>query len=126
MIRPALAAGKIVLCDRFNDSTLAYQGGARGFPEQLVRNLCDFACNGLWPDLTFYLDLDPQVGLSRSSGAKDRIESEQLSFHQKIRAAFHHLAKNEPKRLYLIDASQSPEAVFEQALRQIYDRKSAR
>ncbi len=63
---PHLKKGKIVLCDRFNDSTIAYQGGARGFTEDLVRKLCDFACDGLKPDLTLYLDLDPKIGFERA------------------------------------------------------------
>jgi thymidylate kinase len=118
VIVPALAQGKIVLCDRFNDSTLAYQGGARGFDEGLVRTLCSFATADLQPTLTLYLDLDPKIGLERRQKighAKDRIESEELTFHQKIREAFHAIAKKESHRFYLIDASQSPEHVFKQA-----------
>jgi dTMP kinase len=118
LIVPALSSGKIVLCDRFNDSTIAYQGGARGFNEKLVRDLCNFACGGLQPDLTLYLDLDPKIGFQRNQNAglaKDRIESETLKFHQKIRQAFKLIAKKEPKRFIIIDASKSPEEVFNQA-----------
>lgn len=118
VILPALQRGKIVLCDRFNDSTLAYQGGARGFNEEFVLDLCDFACNGLIPDLTLYLDLDPKIGFERNQRAglsKDRIESETLKFHQKIRRAFRKIAQKDPKRFIIIDASQSPDEVYNQA-----------
>lgn len=122
LILPALHAGKIVLCDRFNDSTVAYQGGARGFTSEKVSALCDFACDGLVPDLTLYLDLDPKIGFERNQKAgftKDRIESETLKFHQKIRQAFKKIAKKDPKRFMMIDASQSPEAVYNAAKEKI-------
>ena len=118
-IYPALQKGNIILCDRYNDSTVAYQGTARGFDPVWTRSLCDFATNGLQPDLTLYLDIDPKIGLSRvlNTGIdKDRIESEALSFHEKIRAAFHKIAKEDPKRFRILDASKSPDEVFQQAL----------
>ncbi len=118
LILPALKSGQIILCDRYNDSTIAYQGGARGFTEKLVQNLCQFACDKLQPDLTLYLDLDPKIGLARST-TRDRIESETLKFHQKIRKSFKQIAKKEPKRFIIIDASQTPEAVFTQAKERI-------
>jgi dTMP kinase len=119
IIYPALQKGQIVLCDRYNDSTVAYQGTARGFEPVWTRSLCDFATKGLQPDLTLYLDIDPKIGLSRVANTgidKDRIESEALSFHEKIRSAFHNIAKEEPKRFRILDASRSPDDVFEQAL----------
>lgn len=119
VIKPALKEKKIVLCDRFNDSTLAYQSGARGFDESLVHFLCTFACDAIEPDLTLYLDLDPKIGFERTHStrsSKDRIESETLKFHQKIRRAFHKIAKNDPERFKRIDASQSPDDVLTQAL----------
>lgn len=122
LIIPALKNKQIVLCDRFNDSTLAYQSGARGFEEAWVRKLCTFACNQVTPDLTLYLDLDPKIGFARvkkAGMAKDRIESETLKFHQNIRKAFHKIAKKEPKRFLILDASQSPADVFNQALEKI-------
>ncbi len=122
LILPALKQGKIVLCDRFNDSTIAYQGGARGFTAGLVGNLCSFACDGLQPDLTLYLDLDPKIGFERNQKAglaKDRIESETLKFHQNIRKAFKQIAKKEPKRFIIIDASKTPEEVYTQAKEKI-------
>ncbi len=117
-ILPHLKNKKIILCDRFNDSTIAYQSGARGFKESLVREFCDFACNGLKPHLTLYLDLDPKIGLARAKKAglaKDRIESETLKFHQKIRSAFKKISKKEPKRFILIDASKTPDEVYNEA-----------
>lgn len=118
LILPSLQKNKIILCDRFNDSTIAYQSGARGFKEPLVRKLCDFACNGLQPHLTLYLDLDPKIGFERARKAglaKDRIESETLEFHQKIRSTFKKISKKEPKRFILIDASKTPDEVYHQA-----------
>jgi dTMP kinase len=122
LILPELRKGKIILCDRFNDSTIAYQGGARGFKEALVSQLCRFACDDLQPDLTLYLDLDPKIGFERAKKAgfvKDRIESETLQFHQKIRKTFKRIAKKSPKRFFILDASKSPEEVYSQARERI-------
>lgn len=122
LILPNLKKGKIVLCDRFNDSTIAYQSGARGFEEKLVRKLCDFACEALTPDLTIYLDLDPKIGLERSKKAglsKDRIESEALQFHRKIRKCFKQIVRKDPKRFIMIDASKTPDEVYLQAKERI-------
>jgi dTMP kinase len=122
VIRPALEAHQIVLCDRFNDSTLAYQG-ARGFQEKWLKQLLRFASDGLIPDLTFYLDLDPQIGFERAKkgrgGGVDRIESEALAFHKKIRRGFLSIAKKEPQRFMKINAELTPEAVFERAKERI-------
>lgn len=115
LILPSLERGEIVLCDRFNDSTIAYQGSARGLTGDLVKDLCHFACKGLEPDLTLYLDLDPKTGFERAHKAGqvlDRIESETLAFHRKIRKAFREIAKKNPGRVIMIDASRSPEEVF--------------
>jgi dTMP kinase len=119
VIVPALEEGFVVLCDRFNDSTVAYQGVARGLDPDWVRSLCLFATKGKEPDLTFYLDLDPKVGLQRilhRSGSKDRIESEDLSFHLHIRKAFLLMAEQEPKRVKVLDASSSEDQVCLQAM----------
>ncbi len=124
VIKPALAEGKVVLCDRYNDSTVAYQGGARGFGLEAIKDLCSFATEGLDPDLTLYLDLDPEVGLERvrsANGSKDQIEAEDIEFHQKIRDSFHQIAKENSSRFQLVDASQPRETVFEEALK-IIDR----
>lgn len=114
-IVPALNQGHIVLCDRFNDSTIAYQGAARGLKTDVVNNLCHFACSNLKPHLTLYLDLDPKIGFERVQKAgftKDKIESETLQFHQDIRKAFRNLARKHPKRIKTIDASKTPDEVY--------------
>lgn len=122
VIRPALSQGKVVLCDRYNDSTVAYQGGARGFGIDKVDELCQFATGGLNPNLTIYLDLDPAIGMERikkAQEAKDQIEKEDLVFHRKIRETFHQIGKKHPSRFQVIDASAPKENVFEQALKLI-------
>lgn len=119
LIRPALQAGKVVLCDRFNDSTVAYQGYARGLGEERVRMLCNESTGGLQPDLTFYLDLPPDIGFKRMSAAsreQDRMEEEAIDFHIKVRKAFLSMAAKEPGRIKVLDASQTPDQVFEQLL----------
>lgn len=122
VILPALAKGIIVLCDRYNDSTIAYQGGARGFSSEWVNNLCSFACQDLKPHLTLYLDLDPAIGAQRAKKAglqKDRIESEELPFHQKIRDAFREISKQDPHRFQILDASNPAQDVFHLAKEKI-------
>jgi dTMP kinase len=120
VILPALQRGEIVLCDRYNDSTIAYQGVGRELGFQEVEMLCRFATHGLDPDLTLYLDLDPRIGMERINAmatAKDRIEAEGMSFHEKIRMAFLTLASMHPKRMHVIDASQTKSKVFEDSLK---------
>lgn len=119
VILPALQAGKIVLCDRFNDSTVAYQGGARGFDPDWVEKLCLFATQNLTPTLTLYLDIDPREGLKRVNRTKDRIEKEDLAFHESIRASYLAIAKKEPKRFHVLDGTKAPDEVFEEALQLI-------
>lgn len=122
VIRPALSEKKIVLCDRFDDSTIAYQGVGRGFGIETIESLCSFATGSLKPRLTLYLDLDPALGMKRMSNQqKDRIEAEDLFFHQTIREAFLSLAKKDPKRLRVIDASQTKDKVFNDALKLVYE-----
>lgn len=129
IILPALNDRKIVLCDRFNDSTIAYQGIARELGAEKVTHFCDFICNGVQPNLTLYLDIDPAVGLARArkgqpsiAGVRgyDRIESEGLAFHQKIREAFLEIHARHPLRFTLLDATQSPVVVFAEAMKRIY------
>lgn len=124
VIKPSLEDGAFVLCDRYNDSTVAYQGGARGFGLEEVDRLCDFATDGLEPSLTLYLDIDPEIGLERikaATGRKDQIEQETIEFHTKIREAFHAIARKNPERFQIIDASRPREEVFAEALRLIDD-----
>ena len=118
VILPALNQNKVVLCDRFNDSSIVYQGYARGLGVEKVKEMCQFISDGVEPDLTFYLDLDPSLGLTRASlqREKDRIESEGSSFHQKIREGYLKIAQKEKKRFHLIDAKASKEEVYQQVL----------
>ncbi len=119
LIAPALARGTVVLCDRFTDSTLAYQGFGRGIDFNLIQRLSRFSTDGLVPDLTVLLDLDPGIGLTRcrrgvstdaSTGLSaepscwDRIEAEPLDFHQRIRGGYLVLAREDPDRIAVIDA----------------------
>lgn len=124
VIQPAVAAGKIVLCDRFTDSTLAYQGYGRGLDLSLVRQFNSIADGGMQPDLTFVFDCQVEVGLGRTaqrqaaaqSGAprEDRFEREKLEFHERVRQGFLALARLEPARIRVIDASVSVEEVTKQ------------
>ncbi len=109
LVRPALAAGQVVICDRYTDSTLAYQGYGRGLDLEQLRLLNGAATDHLVPDLTFLLDLDPQVGRERiaNRGVLDRLESETLSFHQAVRAGYAALAEQEPHRWVKVDARGS-------------------
>ena len=114
VIRPALAAGAIVLCDRFTDSTVAYQGYGRGLDLGLIARLNAAAADHLCPDRTFLLDLDPAAGLARvRARPQDRIEAERLGFHQRVREGYQALAAAEPARVVLLDAAMSPEALAE-------------
>lgn len=121
VIKPAVAAGKIVLCDRFSDSTMVYQGFARGIPPAKIELLNDFAAGGLQPSLTILLDADPEALLERRRcrGVTDRFEQEGLEFQKKIREGFLLLASAYPLRIKKVDALQTPEAV-RQSVRQVF------
>lgn len=112
-ILPALELGQVVMCDRFEDSTLAYQGFGRGLPVDQILEASRLARGELKPDLTFLLDLDPELGFKRIKRGKDRMEKEPLAFHKKVRQGFLKLAKREPKRFCVIDARQSAEKIFD-------------
>ncbi|MGY1828567.1 MULTISPECIES: dTMP kinase [unclassified Blastococcus] len=111
VLRPALDAGEVVITDRFIDSSLAYQGAGRTIPLDDVRMLSRWAAQGLRPDLTILLDLPPEVGLARARGraAADRLESESLEFHQRVRRTFQELAEADPDRYLVLDARRSPD-----------------
>jgi len=115
VIKPALEQGKIVLCDRFTDSTIAYQGFGLGLPLEWLTQLNAIATNGLVPDLTLLLDIDPEVGLKRSQ-RETVFERRSLDFHQRVRWGYLWLAKQEPHRIKVIDASQPLESVLAQAM----------
>jgi dTMP kinase len=115
VIRPALERGTVVLCDRYTDSTLAYQGGGRGIPLSKLKHLNEEATGGLTPRLTFLMDLPVEKGLARAGkregGKKDRMESERLAFHRRVRSTFLALAQKEPKRFRVLDATRNVEVL---------------
>lgn len=117
VIRPAQAEGIIVFCDRFNDSTVAYQGGGRGLGVDNVERLCLEACEGFQPDQTFFLDINPEIAFQRLNRAKDRMEGESFEFHHQVRGAFHALKAKHPDRIHVINADQSIENVFKDVLK---------
>ncbi|MGM0855380.1 MAG: dTMP kinase [Bacillota bacterium] len=113
---PALEEGKIVICDRFIDSSLAYQGNARGIGMEEVMNINQFAIEDKMPDLTLYFDIDPEEGLKRiakhNGREVNRLDLESVDFHTRVREGYQKLMKQFPDRIQVIDASQSKEAVF--------------
>jgi dTMP kinase len=113
-VRPALAEGVVVLCDRFTDSTYAYQGGGRGMPRDTIDVLARLVHGDLEPDLTLLLDLPVTQGLARAADRSraDRIEQEDLVFFERVRQAYMDQARREPGRIVVIDASNSPEVVW--------------
>lgn len=120
VVRPALSAGAIVLCDRFSDATRAYQAFGRGLPRETVEQLNHLACNGLAPDLTLLLDCDTIIGLARARSRIDavdagpreeRFELEALSFHQRVREGYLRLAAEEPDRFMVVGAEGPPEEI---------------
>jgi len=119
VIKPALREGKLVLCDRFGDSTLAYQGYGHGLNLDTLRIMLDFATDKLKPDLTLLLDVDVETGLQRKRKEDEwnRLDAYALAFHQRVREGYHELCRQEPERWRVIDAMQPKEAV-QIALRQ--------
>ena len=123
---PALKEGKIVICDRYLDSSLAYQGGARGLGVDNILNINLFATENTWPNLTLLFDIKPELGLARISANADRevnrLDLEKLDFHNKVRDTFLDLAKKYPDRFVIIDASQSREEVAKATMEAILSR----
>lgn len=115
VIRPALANGKYVLCDRFLDSTSAYQGHGRGFKMEEIEALNMFATGGLVPDLTFLLDIETEIGMQRigARGRKDRIESAEIEFHKRLRQGYLDIAKRYAERFVVINTEPSYDIVQE-------------
>ena len=129
VIRPALAAGRVVLCDRFSDSTLAYQGFGRGLDLDVVRALDAHARGGLAPGLTFLLDCPPREGLARTrarQAAADRFEREDEVFHARVHAGFRTLAAAEPARFCVLDASAAEDQVAARVAAEALSRLGAR
>lgn len=113
VLKPALAAGQVVLCDRYADSTLAYQGYGRGEDLTRLRELLAYATDGLWPDLTLLLDLPVEEGLLRraAEGSWNRLDADALEFHRRVRQGYHRLAAADPQRWRVIDARAPFEVV---------------
>lgn len=120
-IRPALARGEVVLCDRFADASVAYQGVGRDLGFETVRELNRQATGGCMPDLTLFLDLDPRVGRARQRGTADRLEREEMAFHDRVRAGYGQIAAAEPDRVKQIDASPGPDEVLKRAWNLVSD-----
>ena len=123
---PALKEGKIVICDRYLDSSLAYQGGARGLGVEEVLNINLFATENTWPDLTLLFDIKPEIGLSRinanANREVNRLDLEKVEFHNKVRESFLALAKRFPDRYVIIDASLSRDEVAKATMEAILSR----
>ncbi len=126
LIRPALAAGRVVICDRYTDSTVAFQGYGRGLDLVVIDQLNRLATGGLMPDLTIVFDLEPELAQARlkarlkadeGESGMTRFEEEAREFHERVRAGYLRLAETYPERVRLLDASGSPEAAHQQAMR---------
>ena len=113
IVNPAVNNGKIVLCDRHIDSTVAYQGYGRGLDLKRIKMLNDIATNGRKPDLTIVFDIDVETSMKRVGSEKDRMESAGIEFHNKVRNGYLEIAKEEPERIKVVNAVQSIETVFE-------------
>jgi dTMP kinase len=128
VIRPALEAGSVVLCDRYDDSTLAYQGAGRGIDAERLAAWNRAATGGLRPDLTLLFDLDPSLGLERraGAGARNRLDHEPPEFHLRVRRRYLELAAAEPDRFVVLDASETPEDLEAKAWTALDARLAAR
>jgi dTMP kinase len=122
VVRPALEGGRDVVADRFADSSIAYQGAARGLGTSAVLSLTDTVIDGLWPDLTILLRLDPEVGLARSEG-EDRFEAEGLELQRAVAEAYDEIALIAADRVVSVDAAGSVEEVHERVLSAVRDRR---
>ncbi len=127
-LAPALQRGEVVLCDRFVDSTVAYQSGGRGLDRGLIESANRLACGELRPNLTVLLDLDPERGLGRAAvrdqGRFDRFEALDAEFHRRVRTTYLSLAEEEPARFIVIDASRTPESISEEIWNEVSRRCS--
>jgi len=131
VIKPAIDAGKIIISDRFADSTIVYQGYGRGLDPKLLRELNDVAVSGNWPDLTILLDIDPEIGLKRAMTRnlqenkmqeEGRFEAESLEFHSLVREGYLTLAALNNDRIVVIDADQTPDEIFTEIKKTILER----
>lgn len=126
VIAPALQAGRVVVCDRFADSTVAYQEGGRGLPSSAVRSANALACQGLRPSLTILLDLSPEAGLARAAdrdhGQPDRLEALDTAFHRRVRETYLALAAAEPERFLVVDATLNPASIADAIWHEVVQR----
>ena len=129
-IRPALADGQIVLCDRYYDSTLAYQGYGRGLDLEMLRTITRFATGGLIPNLTLYFEIDPEEGLQRRQRDRaaewNRLDGETLAFHRRVHEGYHRLIDAEPGRWVVLDAAREVEVVQAEVLQIVLARLDSR
>lgn len=124
---PVLEKGGVILCDRFVDSSIAYQGFARGIGKEGIFQINDFATDGIQPDLTLYIDISPEMGLKRITANTDereynRLDREALAFHEKVREGYLHLVGEHPERIVRIEGNQTPEAVVADCMAAILKR----
>lgn len=124
VIRPALEEGRVVVADRFSDSSVAYQGAARGLGVGEVIGLCETATDGLWPDLTLLLRIDPETGLGRADG-EDRFEQEGLALQREVATAYEEIAIIASDRVVVIDATGSVNEVHKRVLEAVDERRGA-
>ena len=115
-VLPVLESGDVIFCDRFVDSSIAYQGYARGIGEEGIREINEFATEGIEPDVTLYIDVPAEVGIQRIHANLDereynRLDQEKLAFHEKVRAGYQHLAQANPERIVVVDGTMSRESV---------------
>ena len=115
VIKPNIEKGNYVICDRFIDSTLAYQGYARGLDIELIKGLNEIAIEGLKPDITFLIDIPVEISLKRIGNQKDRIESESIDFHKRLRDGFLKIAEEED-RIFVIDGTKDIESIFQEII----------
>jgi dTMP kinase len=115
LIRPALAEGKVVICDRYADSTLAYQGYGLGLDLDALRAITRFATGGLVPDVTFYVDVPAEIGLARRNrGETNRLDQKEIAYHARVRAGYLEMAKAEPQRWVVVDGTRAIDQVQEE------------
>lgn len=131
VIKPAVDAGKIIISDRFADSTIVYQGYGRGLDPKLLRELNDVAVSGNWPDLTILLDIEPEIGLKRAMTRnlqenkmqeEGRFEAESLEFHTRVREGYLTWAALNNDRIVVINADQTPDEIFEEIKEKVVER----
>lgn len=123
VIRPALATNKMVVCDRYIDSTACYQGAGRGINRDTISLLNDYATGGLVPDLTFLIDVDPEVGLARlasSARGLDRFEREHADFHRRVRDAYRDMAAAAPERVVSLSGDRDPDRISEDVFQALW------